>query len=126
MPPPSALARSPSLRRSAAVTPAGEGIDRKRLLGRTRTTIGQSMKRILFALCAVAIATGAIAAERSRYIVATRSAPRAARLALVDDGAQAWERDVRTFDSVDAFAADLTDAEAAQLRRATGVRWVHP
>jgi subtilisin family serine protease len=31
---------------------------------------------------------------------------------------------VRNFDSVDAFAADLTDAEAAQLRRAPGVRSV--
>ena len=72
----------------------------------------------------MAVAASALAAERSRYIVATRSAPRAARLPLVDDLGQVRERDVRTFASIDAFAADLTDAEAAELRRATGVRWV--
>jgi serine protease len=81
-------------------------------------------KRILILLCSAAIATNAIAAERSRYIVATRSAPRAARMPLVDDAAEVRERRVRAFDSVDAFAADLTDAEAAQLRRAPDVRWV--
>ena len=77
-------------------------------------------------LCALVFVTGAFGAEqRARYIVATRSAPRAARAPLGDDATVAWgERGVRTFDSVDAFAADLTDAEAAQLRRAAGVRWV--
>ena len=72
----------------------------------------------------MAIAAGAMAAERSRYIVATRSAPRAVRLPLVDDLVQFHERGGRTFASIDAFAADLTDEEALQLRRAVGVRWV--
>jgi len=72
----------------------------------------------------LALATGAMAAERSRYIVATRTAPRAARLALVDDEGTARERGVRAFASVAAFAADLTDAEAAELRLDPSVRWV--
>ena len=82
------------------------------------------IKRIFTALCVLALATGAMAAERSRYIVATRTAPRAARLPLVDDLVTARARGVRTFASVDAFAADLTDTEAAQLRLKPGVRWV--
>lgn len=73
----------------------------------------------------MAIATSAVAAERSRYIVATRSSgPRAAHVPLRDDDVQARARGVRSFDSIDAFAADLTDAEAAQLRLQPGVRWV--
>ena len=82
------------------------------------------IRRLSISLCVVAIATTAAAAERSRYIVATRTAPRAARMSLVDDAAAARERSVRTFESIDGFAADLTDAEAAQLRLAPGVRWV--
>jgi len=82
------------------------------------------IKRILIFLWAVTIAAGAMAAERSRYIVATRSAPRAARLPLVDDLVQFVDRDGRAFASFDGFAADLTDDEAAQLRRAANVRWV--
>ena len=82
--------------------------------------------RFFISLCVVAIATTAAAAERSRYIVATRTAPRVARMPLVDDVIVARERGVRTFESIDAFAADLTDAEAAQLRLAPGVRWVRP
>ena len=83
-------------------------------------------RRLFISLWVVAIATTAVAAERSRYIVATRTEPRAARMPLLDDAAVARERGVRTFESIDAFAADLTDAEAAQLRLAPGVRWVRP
>ena len=82
------------------------------------------IRRLFISLWVVTIATAAVAAERSRYIVATRSAPRVARMALVDDAVVTRERGVRTFDSIDAFAADLTDAEAAQLRLEPGVRWV--
>jgi subtilisin family serine protease len=82
-------------------------------------------QRILVSFCAVAIAATSFGAEqRARYLVATRGVPRAARPALLDERFESRERGVRNFDFVDAFAADLTDAEAMQLRRAAGVRSV--
>ena len=68
------------------------------------------------------------AAPTSRYLVATRHGARAASLralhSMSESGDFAEERAVRSFEVIDAFAADLTDAEAAALRRAPDVRYV--
>src|SRR5438105_9435046 len=70
------------------------------------------------ALCAVS----AEAAER--YLVATRSAPRETGLRILRDAGEVRSHAVRTFASVNAFAATLNDAEVAELRQSSEVRSV--
>lgn len=66
------------------------------------------------------------AAETSRYIVATTEGAHRSLKALTADIAELPEREVREFKFVNAFAADLTADEAAELRHAKGVRYVQP
>jgi serine protease len=79
--------------------------------------------RPLAALLACALFTGSLAASE-RYLVATRNAPQRAQIRMLRDSADFREHGVRTFESADAFAADLTPAEVAELKRSPEVRFV--
>ena len=70
------------------------------------------------ALCAVSVQSA------DRYLVATRTAPREAPLRVLRDAGEVRSHAVRTFTSVNAFAATLTDAEVAELRKSSEVRYV--
>ena len=63
------------------------------------------------------------AAETHRYLVATTHAPRLMKLQVLSAG-EVIARNVRTFEAIDGFAVDLTDAEAAEMRKSAGVRYV--
>lgn len=80
------------------------------------------MNRIVLAV-ALLISTSIHAAETARYLVATRPAA-AKKLSLVRDPINAERHDVRELATVDAFAADLTEDEAAALRKSPEVRFV--
>jgi subtilisin family serine protease len=80
------------------------------------------MKRLLaFSLL---LAPCLFAAETHRYIVGTTRTAAFAKTHVLSDAAQAGERRVRTFDSINGFAVDLTDDEAAEMRKSPGVRYV--
>jgi serine protease len=81
------------------------------------------MRPLTFALLATALC--AVSAQSAdRYLVATRTAPRETQLRVLRDDGEARSHAVRTFTSVNAFAATLTDAEVAQLRKSSEVRYV--
>jgi len=61
-----------------------------------------------------------------RYLVATRGRPATARLRVLVNAGDAAQHRVRTFRNIDAFAADLTSSEVAELRRSEGVELVTP
>lgn len=87
------------------------------------------MKRIAIAASVVLLsATAAFAGETRRYLVATHGPAREAASALRagPGGSILDRRPVKEFRIVDAFAADLTEAEAAALRTSPGVRRVEP
>jgi subtilisin family serine protease len=90
--------------------------------GRQRRT----MKRISISLLLILVTGTAMAAESARYIVGTRQAAKFSPLQIVRDPADAQAREVRSFESVNAFAANLTESEAAALRRSPYVRFVEP
>src|SRR5882724_4446682 len=72
------------------------------------------MKRLL--ILSLLTASSVFAADTHRYIVATTPAARHSGLHALGLAAEAGERKVRTFASIDGFAVDLTDDEAAQMR----------
>jgi serine protease len=81
------------------------------------------MKRLLPLLLLLAATTAfAQTAETHRYLVATR--PGVHKPAAIDNTIDFDSRDTVAFHLVDGFAADLTDAEAAQLAKSPQVRWV--
>jgi serine protease len=86
------------------------------------------MKKIVVFLLSLAFATGLLADTRQRYVVATRSLVGAARgLTMIREAAgtpEAEPRAVAAFESINGFAADLTDQEVAALRKAPNVRYV--
>src|ERR1700690_438606 len=62
-----------------------------------------------------------------RYIVKTRAAaPVAVGQIMTDDLSPRIDRDIQTWDLIDAFAANLTDTEVAQLRASKHVEYVEP
>lgn len=62
-----------------------------------------------------------------RYIVKTRAAaPVAVRQIMTDDLSPRIDRDIQTWDLIDAFAANLTDAEVEQLRASRHVEYIEP
>jgi subtilisin family serine protease len=79
------------------------------------------MKRFL--AMALLAAPSLFAAETHRYIVATTHDASASSIHVLST-ADASDRRVRTFRSIDAFAVDLTDSEAAELNATAGVRYV--
>lgn len=88
-----------------------------------KITVPTPMKTLIVSLAALAVAASAFA-EQARYVVATRGAARSAPIQIVRDPVDIVERSVRTFQSVNAFAADLTVEEVAELRRSPYVRYV--
>lgn len=80
------------------------------------------MKRLL--VFSLLLAPCLFGAETHRYIVATSRTAAFAKPHILSDAAQASERKVRTFESIDGFAVDLTEDEAAAMRKSPGVRYV--
>ena len=83
------------------------------------------MKR-LAVLLSLALTTTAFAAETQRYMVSTRNAPRPDRLRVLGTAAELQKHRVRTFKNINAFAADLTAAEVAELKKSADVLVVEP
>jgi Peptidase inhibitor I9 len=79
------------------------------------------MKRLL--LLSLLVVPSLFAAETHRYIVATTHSPRSMTFHVLSAG-EFGARNVRTFDAIDGFAVDLTDAEAEEMRKSSGVRYV--
>ena len=80
-----------------------------------------------FVTILLGIALFAVSAEAAdRYLVATRRAPREVSVRMLRDSDELRSHAVRTFESVNAFAANLTSAEVAELKRSAGVRFVSP
>ncbi|HEX2122749.1 MAG TPA: S8 family serine peptidase [Thermoanaerobaculia bacterium] len=88
------------------------------------------MKRnAVAALICLLVAAGATAEETQRYLVATKQPFRAGALAgVVREARQQGVsiRDVVGFEAFDGFAASLTSAEVAALKRNSNVRWIEP
>jgi len=81
------------------------------------------MKKLL--ILSLLLAPSLFAAETHRYIVATTSAPRLMKqIHVLSTPGEVTARNVRTFDAIDGFAVDLTDAEAEEMRKSAGVRYV--
>jgi subtilisin family serine protease len=73
---------------------------------------------------AILLFATSLSAETHRYLIGTRSAPREARRAIArDDGATRGERELS---ELKVLAADLTDDEAAALKRSGNFRFVEP
>src|SRR5215212_3634488 len=77
------------------------------------------MKRVLLTLVVLLSAASSFAAETQRYLVAMRHLPARVSFRQADD--QIAPRNMEVFRNVDAFAADLTAEEAAELRSEPGV-----
>ncbi|HEX7833384.1 MAG TPA: S8 family serine peptidase [Thermoanaerobaculia bacterium] len=86
------------------------------------------MKRTTLAVFSLLLTTAAFGADTRRYLVATTTPMRSGGLAVAVNRAPAdvQPRNVVRFDSVDGFAADLTEAEVEALRQSDGVRLVEP
>ncbi|HVR40587.1 MAG TPA: S8 family serine peptidase, partial [Thermoanaerobaculia bacterium] len=85
--------------------------------------MNRSVAAVVFSLLFAASLT---AAETRRFIVATNHPFAGGKLiaALQDSGAEFTPRGVLGFQVIDGFAADLTDDEAASLRKSPQVRYV--
>ena len=81
--------------------------------------------RPLTVLLAIALSTASVGAA-DRYLVATRHAPRATQLRMLQESADSRSHSIRAFESADAFAADLTASEVAELKRSSEVRFITP
>src|SRR5579872_4400992 len=81
------------------------------------------MRPLTFLTLALCVFT--VSAEAGeRYLVATRTATREAPLRMLRDADEVRAHGVRAFDAVNAFAADLTAAEVAQMKASPHVRFV--
>ena len=81
------------------------------------------MKRSALVLLLLTFALPLFAAPKARYLVMTRGPLRESHGA-VRHTLDSLDRGVRAFANVEAFAADLTDDEAAAMRKESGVRIV--
>jgi serine protease len=91
------------------------------------------MKKIVLSFLILALSSTLVAATPTqRYVVATRASVGSVRAALMIRDIESaaaptpMERDVTAFSSIDGFAADLTDAEVAALRKSPSVQYVEP
>jgi serine protease len=78
------------------------------------------MRPLLAALLSTLVVTVSVEAA-DRYLVATRNVPREMPLRMLRDSGDSVAHSVRTFRSLNAFAATLTDGEAAVLRQSPEV-----
>lgn len=83
------------------------------------------MNRKLILLFALLVATP-LFADTQRYMIATKKSPSRTGLRVVSNSADATKHRVRTFENVNAFAADLTPEEAAALRASGDIESVEP
>ncbi|HKR62673.1 MAG TPA: S8 family serine peptidase [Thermoanaerobaculia bacterium] len=81
------------------------------------------MTRRLILTFALLASLPLFAEETQRYLVATRTRPSRSRIRVLADSDA---HRVRTFRNVNAFGADLTAAEVAELRRSSDVEFVTP
>ena len=81
---------------------------------------------ILAAAFVILFSTTISAADSQRYLVATKRPFHAGALgAVMRDARAGFEpRDVTGFATFDGFAANLSDAEVATLRKSGEVRWI--
>ena len=84
------------------------------------------MKRTLSLGIAVLLTVPLIAETRARYLVSTSRPAAKSALSIVRDIEMAAAHDVRTFETLNFFAADLTASEVAALRKSPEVRYVSP
>ena len=82
------------------------------------------MKRTLCLALALLFAVPLVAETKSRYLVATRRPAAKAALDIIRDIEQVAAHDVRTYETLNFFAADLTESEVAALRKSPEVRYV--
>lgn len=83
------------------------------------------MKRLLCLLVvALTLSTPLFAETAERYIVATRRPAKVTGLRIIQDAAIAQTHDVRSFSTVNAFAASLTSDEVAALKKSPDVQYV--
>lgn len=84
--------------------------------------------RLFTATVILFLTTSVASAATGRYVVALKWGARAdhARVLLRDADISSQERRVVTFNHLDSFAADLTEAEVLDLRRSANVRYVEP
>src|SRR2546430_17714784 len=80
------------------------------------------MRPVPILLALSVLATPSFAADR--YLVATRKASRNVELRMGREPGEFRTHAVRAFESVDAFAADLTSDEVAALRRPPELRYM--
>jgi subtilisin family serine protease len=87
-----------------------------------------AMKRFPLLLCLLLSSGSLFAADHARYIVGLRHAPQRLGLAtrIASDAREREERSVRDLSSMEAYAANLTETEAAELRASSDVRYVNP
>ena len=83
------------------------------------------MMRTLSLLLSITLSTASLEAA-DRYLVATRHAPLATQLRMLRDSDEFRSRGIRAFESADAFAADLTAGDVAELKRSSEVRFITP
>ncbi len=84
------------------------------------------MKRLLALAFLALTATGALAAETQRYLISTKNAPRKGGLRLTTNAVDIASHRVRTFRNINAFAADLTLEEVAELQKSGEVEIIEP
>jgi subtilisin family serine protease len=84
------------------------------------------MKRNLCLILVLLFAVPLTAETTSRYLVATRRPAPKAALQILRDAEQFSGHDVRTFQTLNAFAADLTESEVAALKKSPDVRYIEP
>ncbi len=80
------------------------------------------MKRILTLAAVFLFATSSFGETKQRYLIATRGPAAIASQKIARTG----ESNVRAFANVDAYAADLTESEAAALKASGEVRYLAP
>ncbi len=85
-----------------------------------------NMTRTLSLLLALLTSATLGAETTSRYLVATKTAPQLKSLRVASTSVASIERRVRAFENIPAIGVDLTEAEAAELRRSGDVLIVEP
>ncbi len=84
------------------------------------------MKKLLAVLITLCAALPLLAQSKTRYLISMRHPAAVSGLRLVRDITEAVAHDVRAFSNVDFVAADLSDVEAAELKRSSDVRFIVP
>jgi serine protease len=86
------------------------------------------MKKFLAVLIALAVAAPILAQAqaKTRYIIAMRRPPEMSGLRMVRDADDSAAHAVRTFKNLPFIAADLSDAEAAALKKSADVEYLSP